>query len=328
MTQPESARYRGRPIGSVASLARALGMEESRLMSVSACPETFYRGPITVSRAGRKPRETYSPHGPLLDVQRRILDRILRNVDYPPYLMGGLPARSYVQNARRHEGAAVVFGQDVESFFPSISTQRVESIFKYVFHFAPEVAALLAKLCCRNGALVQGAPTSTHLSNLALYREEPQLEALAREAGFTYTRFVDDIHLSSATRVGRRSLATIVGELRSALERQGHRPKRAKQFVATQRCAIKVHGLNVNSSASVSLARRRALRSEVSRLERLAEGAAWDAALESSYLRLCTCIGQLNQTNVGEARRLKVRLDAIGTKRCPGVVTSVPPYEA
>jgi hypothetical protein len=284
----------------------------------------LYRGPIKVSRPGRRPRETYSPHGPLLDLQRRVLDRILRNVVYPSYLMGGLPSRSYVQNAQRHAGAAVVFGQDVESFFPSISTQRVESIFKYVFCFPPEVAVVLATLCCRNGELVQGAPTSTHLSNLALYRVEPDLEASARAAGFTYTRFVDDIHLSSTERIAQKSLATVVRRLRSALERQGHRPKREKQFVGTQRRAIAVHGLNVNSCASVPLARRRALRGEVFRLERQTEASSWDSTTESTYLSLCTRVGQLRQTNAGDARRLKLRLDAIAKKRLPAIGEAPP----
>lgn len=303
--------YSGRPIGSLAALARALGVDEGRLVSVARRADRLYRGPIVVNKPGKKPRETYTPSPPLLDLQNRILDRILRRIRYPAYLKGGLPGRNYIQNAQHHAGAKIVFGQDIESFYPSVTRQRIESIFKHVCRFAPEVASLLAALCSRKGVLVQGAPTSTDLGNLALYKVEPGLEERVRAKGFAYTRFVDDIHLSSRRKVPRAALVDTLRELRGAIERLGHRPKRTKQFIATPRQAMHVHGLNVNSVASVPAKRRKQLRAAVFQLERRARIRAWDASLESAYVSLRTRVGHLQHTNPGDALRLKLRLEAI-----------------
>lgn len=308
--------YSGKPIGSTAALARALGVDHARLARVARRADKLYRGPIIVKKPGKAQRETYAPSASLLDLQSRILDRILRRVRYPSYLMGGLTGRSYIQNARRHAGAKIVFGQDIEAFYPSVSRQRIESIFKHICNFAPEVASLLADLCSRSGVLVQGAPTSNHLGNLALYREEPGLEQRARANGLEYTRFVDDIHLSSRRRLPRAALGDTVRELRAAIERLGHRPKRAKQFIATPHKTMSVHRLNVNSIPSVPLKRRKRLRAEVFQLERRVRlQQRWDGELEAAYFSLCTRIGHLKHTNPGDAQRLKLRIEAIGDSR-------------
>jgi hypothetical protein len=303
--------YEGRPIGSIGALARALGVEASRLRRTVARADRLYEGPIVIRRAGRKPRTVFSASPRLRDIQQRILDRILRSVRYPAYLMGGLEGRSYIENARRHTGVSVLFGQDVDAFYPSIPAERIRRIFLDVFHFAPEVASLLARLTSRKGELVQGGVASTHLANLALYRTEPDLESQLRDEGLEYSRFVDDVHVSSRARLSTPARTRVVSAMRACLERHGYRPKRKKQFVASAGAPMQVHGLNVNSSASVPSCRRQQLRNEVFLLERWAQMQAWDSALERVFLRLTARIGQLKQINAGEARRLRHRLNAL-----------------
>src|SRR5690349_11736913 len=96
------AYYDGRAIGSVAALARALGVFERRLRHTAKRADQLYEGPIVVCKPGRNPRIVYSASPQLRDIQQRILDRILKRVRYPDYLMGGLSGRSYIDNARRH----------------------------------------------------------------------------------------------------------------------------------------------------------------------------------------------------------------------------------
>jgi hypothetical protein len=307
--------YEGRPIASVGALARALGVEASRLRRTAARTDRLYEGPIVIRRPGRNPRSVFSASPRLRDIQQRILDRILRRVRYPAYLMGGLEGRSYIENARRHSATSVLFGQDVDAFYPSIPRERIRRIFLDVFHFAPEVASLLALLTSRKGELVQGGVASTHLANLALYRTEPELECRMRNEGLEYSRFVDDVHVSSRARLSDLARTRVVSAMRACLERHGYRPKRKKQFVASAGAPMQVHGLNVNSSASVPSRRRQHLRNEVFLLERWAQMQPWDGALERVFLRLSARIGQLQQINAGEARRLKHRLNTLLSAR-------------
>jgi hypothetical protein len=221
--------YRGRLIGSVDALARALGVEPSRLRRLGSRADRLYEGPITVRKPGRKPRTVFSASPALRDVHQRILDRILKRVTYPTYLMGGLEGRSYIDNAHGHSGGSVLFGEDVDAFYPSIPRERIARIFMDVFHFAPEVANLLAQLTSRKGQLVQGGVASTHLGNLALYRTEPELERQMREEGLQYSRFVDDIHVSSKGALSNQARTRVVSNAR--LPGASRIPTEAKEAV-------------------------------------------------------------------------------------------------
>jgi hypothetical protein len=307
--------YSGRPIASISALALALSIPTERLRRVSLHANGRYRGPIIVKKSGRKERVTWAALPDLRSIQQRILDRILKRAHFPDYLHGGLTGRSYIGNARFHAGSKILFGQDVASFYPSISTGKIEAIFSHVFCFPKEVVSLLAILCCRNGELVQGGVASTHLANLALYKYEPVLEAELRAGGLKYSRFVDDIHVSAAHRLSAEQKTDVLSAMRNSLEHAGFAPKRKKQFVVTSANAMRVHGLNVNSTASMPSKRKQQLRNEVFLLERWTTMQAWDAQMERCYLSLCSRIGHLGQMNAGDARRLKNRLNQMSAFR-------------
>jgi hypothetical protein len=307
--------YNGRPIASIHSLALALGVPSERVLKVSSQQDKQYRGPILVKKAGRSDRETWAALPDLRSIQQRILDRIIKRVHFPEYLHGGLAGRSYIGNARLHSRAKILFGQDISAFYPSISLSKIEAIFVHVFRFPREVSALLAILCCRNGELVQGGVASTHLANLALYKHEPALEAKLRANGLRYTRFVDDVHVSSSRRVVGKKRTEVMSAMRSSLELAGFAPKRKKQFVVTGVGAMKIHGLHVNGTVSMPSKRRQQLRNEVFLLEKWTAMQPWNASMERCYLSLCSRIGHLVQMNAGEARRLKIRLDQVSAFR-------------
>jgi hypothetical protein len=139
--------------------------------------------------------------------------------------------------------------------------------------------------------------------------------------GVRYTRFVDDLHASAPHRLTHAQITDVVREMRGALEREGFAPKRAKQFVATARDVMRVHGLNVNGIVSSPTERRRRLRNEVFLLERWAAMECWNTPLERCYLRLCSTVGALAQTNAGDARRLKMRLNGLSKYRLVAIAS-------
>jgi hypothetical protein len=307
--------YSGRPIASIESLALALGVPTERLLRVYLRANRRYRGPVLVKKRGRKDRVAWAALPDLRAIQQRILDRIIKRAHFPDYLYGGLAGRSYIGNARFHAGSTILFGQDVASFYPSITVEKIAAIFSHVFCFPREVAAFLAVLCCRNGELVQGGVASTHLANLALYKYEPALEARLRADGLKYSRFVDDVYVSSTRELKAKMKTEVMSAMRNSMELAGFAPKRQKQFVVTAGSAMPVHGLNVNASVSLPPKRRRQLRNEVFLLERWTAMQAWDAPMERCYLSLCSRIGHLAQTNAGDARRLKSRLNQVSACR-------------
>jgi RNA-directed DNA polymerase len=106
--------------------------------------------------------------------------------------------RSVATNARAHVKRRWVLNFDLENFFPTINFGRVRGVLKSrPFQFPPNVASIVAHLCCAQGSLPQGAPTSPILSNLVCRGLDHQFVALARATGCTYSRYADDITLST-----------------------------------------------------------------------------------------------------------------------------------
>jgi hypothetical protein len=84
---------------------------------------------------------------------------------------------------------------DLADFFPSIKLNRVIAVFRH-FGYPPNVAFFLARLCCVDGAIPQGAATSPALSNTIAFHMDARLSGLARACGLTYTRYADDLTFS------------------------------------------------------------------------------------------------------------------------------------
>ena len=318
MTDPSTPSYKNRPIGSEEALARKLGVSIDALRRLTRDADDLYRGPKIRLKSDGKPRHTYDALPRLKRLHDNIQKRILQQVVFPDYLMGGLSdptqARGYVRNAKAHAGARLVVGEDVENFFPSVTTERVRSVFLHVFHFPAPVAEMLAKLCTRQGSLPQGAITSTYLANLALYRWEPELYRTLTAMGIPYTRFVDDMHASVRTRISAASRTRLVGLMRGTLERAGLRPKRKKQFVAAAGTAMRVHHLNVNDRPSRDRRYRSKLRSDVHQLELMASAGEFTTEFERRLRSASTRVGALAPLNPGDARRLKPRVRVLVRK--------------
>ncbi len=99
------------------------------------------------------------------------------------------------------------------------------------------------------GSLPQGAPTSPLLANLAVRPLDEAIQAIATEHGLTYTRYADDIALSTRRKdFDREEASAVIGKTLRALERTGLRPHRAKTRVIPPGARKIVLGLAVDGS--------------------------------------------------------------------------------
>lgn len=139
-----------------------------------------------------------APVQEIKELQQRLND--LLKLVYEPRLSthGFAVDRNIVTNAQPHVGARFVFNIDLADFFPSIHLGRVRGLFlKKPFECKPAAATVLAQLCCHDGKLPQGAPTSPIISNLICGKMDVDLQRLARANACVYTRYADDITFSS-----------------------------------------------------------------------------------------------------------------------------------
>lgn len=106
--------------------------------------------------------------------------------------------RNIITNAEQHLQRTLILNIDLKDFFPSIHIGRVIGLFKHQPYSCTEVVAkTLAQLCCFRGSLPQGAPTSPIVSNMICVKMDKKIEQIARKYDCIYTRYADDISLST-----------------------------------------------------------------------------------------------------------------------------------
>ena len=115
-----------------------------------------------------------------------------------------------LSNAQNHLNKKYVLNMDLKDFFHSISTVQVKEFFMHSpFKFSEDLATCLALICCYQGRLPMGAPTSPVISNLICIPLDKLIVAIAKEHKLMYSRYADDITFSTDETISEVAIAQI-----------------------------------------------------------------------------------------------------------------------
>lgn len=240
------------------------------------------RDPYKLFRSNKKPspngEERYRiicvPEDRLLKLQRWIDHFILDHLT-PDEASFGFSKGSRIRDAAAlHCGASWLIKLDIQSFFESVTELQVYRIFQKA-DYEPLVALELARLCTRYrtgnnfrglkwvarsqprsisaysvdtlGYLPQGAPTSPKLSNLALREFDQKVRAIAGKYGLIYSRYADDLTLSTRNDFDRSQASKVIGLIYGEMRSHGFSPQMTKTSVVPPGARKIVLGLGVNS---------------------------------------------------------------------------------
>jgi Reverse transcriptase (RNA-dependent DNA polymerase) len=293
------------PIRTVAALARMLRMNETELLRICDRAHASWR---MVKPEPGTTRETFDAHGPLKAIHKQLKNRIFSRVYFPDYLQGSLKGRDYVSNAILHKNKQILICEDVKKFFPSVSAMFVEDVWRSFFRFSPEVANILTRLTTKDGALPQGAITSSFLANLVMWRHEPLLQAKLEAMGITYSRYVDDMSMSSTVRLDTTTQTKVIGMVYGMLAAHGLRAARHKHQVFSASQQMIATKLIVNRKPSLSSAKRSAIRAQVHQLEMAAESGTNETELRELANKASQRVGQLARFHKRSGERLRDRV--------------------
>ncbi len=219
-------------------------------------------------RTGGEPRQIRAPIKPIKDLQRGLTEMLTSYYRPRPHVHGFVPGRSPITNAGVHRGKRWILRVDLKDFFPSINFGRVRGLFMGgPFNFSPDVATVLAQLCCHDNQLPQGAPTSPMLSNFVCRGVDAELARLAARHHCHYTRYADDLCFSCDRLSFPEELAyveddtAVVGEeLNRAIDGEGFTVNSAKTRLMTGTQRQRVTGIVVNERLNVPREYIRSLR--------------------------------------------------------------------
>lgn len=285
--------------------------DESSLLSLAGRASQLYRIAQEIPKNDGSVRHTYDAQKPLKDIHRLIKLEILDHVSFPTYLTGSIRGRDYKTNAALHSGAKIVISEDISTFFPATKPVIIFDVWRHFFGFSQEVATCLTQLTTRDGELPQGAITSPHLANLAFWRDEPALHARLATKGIAYSRFVDDLTVSSRTPLTTADKTEVIKSIYRMMRRHGYNPKRKKHKIHTAKSRMAVTKLTVNERPGLDRKDRSQIRAMVYRLEcDLDSGVELDILI-ATLPKVMGKVSLLGRFHPGKADSLKKRLLAI-----------------
>lgn len=222
-------------------LAALTGIEEGTMAEMISSNKKFYRTFSIPKRNGGE-RVISAPYPSLKQVQEWIYRIVLLpRTELPSCAVGFVPQKSIVDNAAPHIGAKYLLKMDLKDFFPSISLTRVIAAFQYLGYY-PRMAYYLARLCCEDNHLPQGAPTSPILSNIIAKHLDKRLSTLASKYDLVYTRYADDLTFS-----GDHIPVKFIEIVTSIAEEEGFAVNQEKTKILGPSCRKIITGVSISS---------------------------------------------------------------------------------
>lgn len=266
------------PVLSLAHLAHETGATYPYLREVVSRTRDPYRS-IAMPKATGGVRPISAPEPILMDIQRWLLDHVLRAVPSHTASYAYRREVSIVHCATQHQSANWMVKMDLHDFFGTVNEASVYRVFRRL-GYRKLVAFELARITTRAktarsaswlaqtapipsyavnevGVLPQGAPTSGTLANAAARRLDLFLQSLAHARRLTYTRYSDDLVFSGHSTFLRPEAEDLVKEATGLIRKAGFIVHKGKTRIVPPGARKVVLGLLVGDTVRLLPEHRR-----------------------------------------------------------------------
>jgi len=249
--------------------------EESIDMLIEDIDNLYLSYPIK-KRSG-KFRWIDAPLSPLIDVQSKILYKILYKFKQHKCCVGFTKNKSVRDGANIHLGSKVLLTMDLENFFNNIKTPTVYATidhmaYKFRINSKSKIDRIdskeihkLARIMTFKNQVPQGAPTSPALANLVAYKLDMSLEKLAVENGCTYTRYADDLAFSNKDK--NFNIGQLISKVEKAVTSHGFAVNYKKTKIRRPHNRMTVTGVVINHKLTVPRWKWRNFRAQLHNLK-------------------------------------------------------------
>ncbi|MEE4212598.1 MAG: reverse transcriptase family protein [Parvularcula sp.] len=282
-------------ISSIHVLARTLQIRVGRLRDLAYLTGQFKEG--TTERNGKE-RKTETPIRSMRRIHNRV-QALLTRIETPDYLHSGKKKRSYLSNAKAHEGHAQSFQVDISKFYPSCTWHHVYLCFRSRFRCSSYIAGILASILTYSGHIPTGSPNSSLLAFFVHRDVFDTLNSMAMRHGLTMTVLQDDITFS-----GLGLDEDFRAKVRKVIKRKGLNPKRSKQKYTHGGKSPEITGIVLTGEGpKAPWSRHHALHNAISEFE----SSDTEDTIRKSYQRAMGRLSEIEQVQ-GKHPKLKARL--------------------
>jgi retron-type reverse transcriptase len=225
-------------------------------------------------------RDISVPPKPISILQKK-LKVVLDEIYHPKNCVSGfVKERSIVYGAERHKKKSKwILNIDLQDYYPSINFGRIRGLFISI-GIGPKAASVLSHLVTCNQTLPQGASTSPVIANMISLALDNRIMHLCSKYMLRYTRYADDITLSSSQRTFPTPIASTEGTgllpanvvigsiLREVIESSGFVINSMKTRLYNQFVRQEVTGLTVNEFVNVKRGFIRQIRAMINAIEK------------------------------------------------------------
>ena len=189
---------------------------------------------------------------------------------------------------------------DFKDFFPSFDQQGVEEYLnlcnrQFLMELSREDIEFVGNIVCRYGQLTIGAPSSPSLTNAMMYSFDRQVSELTERRDLVYTRYADDLFISSNTPNNLEDIPRIIKDISSTFPFSSLNINDEKTTFLSRRYARRITGLIITPQGDISIGRekKRAIKAmvnsfkygvlETHEIEQLAGYIAYIRDVENSF---------------------------------------------
>jgi RNA-directed DNA polymerase len=251
----------------VERMARGVKLSAPKIFGTIMGADRLYRR-ILLPRLGREPRIIWQPTAELRLLQRWLVDNVLGALPVHESCHSYVRGRSIVTHVKSHAGTKYTSHIDIQNFFPSIRTNSVRNfLYSNAKLLGLEIREidLIVAIVSKQGGLVIGAPSSPMLTNAIMYEFDTQANSIASAAGAIYTRYADDIYISSMVKDVAIPISDVLRERLQDMPGYNFFINERKTWHASIKDHREVTGIVLTSEGLVSLGRekKREIRSRV-----------------------------------------------------------------
>ncbi|MCA0419003.1 MAG: retron St85 family RNA-directed DNA polymerase [Proteobacteria bacterium] len=164
-------------------------------------------------------------------------------------------------NAEVHAESNFTLKLDFENFFPSFTERHlIKFLRNYPLIEKKQIndrdINFISRICLRNGRLTIGAPSSPTITNAMMYQFDTLMSARCAEDNFSYTRYADDVFVSSRSYINVGEIILFVENLLSKYEYASLRLNKDKTAILSRKGRRSITGCVITPQRGISIGRK------------------------------------------------------------------------
>lgn len=243
--------------------AFATGLTETEVLRIARNGPKRYKVYQIPKRTGGT-RTICHPSRELKLLQYVFLNKILAGLPVHQAATAYKIGSSIRQNADVHKDSRVILKLDFEAFFPSIKTRAWNAFVKRnLQQWTREDLNFSKQVLFWGGGKTKpnclsiGAPTSPLISNAIMYNFDCWMFEYANQNALQYTRYADDITLSSHGFLDKEAVILKVNQFLQEMKQPVLKLNKSKTKLLSKTTSRRVTGLILTNEGKVSLGRER-----------------------------------------------------------------------